>query len=79
MITWEIIYLAFQVLVVISTSLKAEIIAIYNCLMKALDGGFRSIICESDSHIALDLIYAERDKFISSSLLIDNVDQRSHS
>ncbi|KAG4970530.1 hypothetical protein JHK82_036218 [Glycine max] len=39
-----------------TTNLNAELLAIYNGLRIAKERGFVSIICESDSKVALDLI-----------------------
>ncbi|KHN48299.1 hypothetical protein glysoja_007968 [Glycine soja] len=39
-----------------TTKLNAELLAIYNGLRIAKERGFVSIICESDSKVALDLI-----------------------
>lgn len=56
-----------------TTNINAELLAIYHGLRVAWDMGFRLVICESDSQVAISLVTTEVDQFHPHANLINSI------
>ncbi|XP_019447242.1 PREDICTED: uncharacterized protein LOC109350462 [Lupinus angustifolius] len=56
-----------------STNLHVELLAIFHGLKLVWDSGFKNVICESDSQLALSLIVNDGDKFHPQVVVIKRI------
>lgn len=65
--------LGFAGTIGVSTSLHAELCALYHGLLVAWSRGYRRLTCYSDSQIAIDLLKNEVPKFHQQAALICSI------